>query len=510
MPRAKKTADTAIEPSGSTAQVDGVDADLLTPVDQDALLAQIAPGDLARFYLSNETEGKRFYQRSLDLFGDGVAIGDVREELLLKKVSQRVKFVNPPKLLQRQLHNVLLFVARPNITTQEIFQVPLDYLGWAVEHKVNGFVYLRESISEMQQTLMNISYQGAWTQTQLLQDVVIKDNVLYYKIPALLRRLYGAPERYYHVSMRMNARFRSKYAHALYELLVENLWRKSTGFITVAEFREKMGVLDTEYQEYKRLASRVLNVALKELEELGDYYASVKYKHEARKVVALNFIIHENPKNAAAGEDDNLDPECFKVLREEFGLTSKQITELTRSFEIRRIHDVTDVLFYRYICKNKPVRFGFRLMQNAMADTEDKYFLTNTEKAELQAIKERRHRATRAEEFEQSKISAQQSIAERFDAWWASLGPTEQQTVWDLYMEAPESAPARQARRVKPGSSPDLSSPLAKGGLTNFAARTGQVPERSPDKPAVALATSLEHAPLARPAKARARGAAAA
>jgi hypothetical protein len=464
------------------AKIDGVDADLLSPEDQEALLAQLSPEELARFYLSNETEGKRAYQRSLDLFEEGVAIVDVKEELLLKKVSERVKFINPPKLLQRQLHNVLLFVARPNMSTQEVFSVSLDYLSWAVEHTVNGFGYLRDSLTEMQQSLMQVNYQGVWHQTQLIHDVAIQDNVLYYKLPSLVRRLYAVPERYYHVSMRMNARFRSKYAHAMYELLVENQWRKQTTFMTVQEFRERMGIAEDEYKEYKRLAARVLTPALKELEELGDYYATVKYKHEARKVVGLNFIIHENPKNVLQFEDANLDPECFATLREEFGLNPKQITELTRNFEVKRIHEITDVLFYRYICRKKAVRNGFRLVQNALADTEDKYFLTNTEKAELALIKERRKQAAQEQEFEKSRAATQQSLTERFEAWWAALSEEEKQTAWDQYLSEPESAAARQARKVKRGSVPDLSNVLARAGMLNFAARTGQLPDRVPEK----------------------------
>jgi hypothetical protein len=88
---------------------------------------------------------------------------------------------------------------------------------------------LKESVEEMQQSLMQISSNGRWFSTQILQDVMIDGKTLYYKIPPLLKKLNSAPERYYHVSLRMNARFRSKYAHAMYELLRENLWKHESG-----------------------------------------------------------------------------------------------------------------------------------------------------------------------------------------------------------------------------------------------------------------------------------------
>lgn len=463
---------TAVEPTVQAAE-------LLTPEAEEALVKELSGDELARFYLSNESEGRRVYQRSLALFEEGVAIVDVREELLLKKISERIRFVKPLKLLQRQLHNTLLFVARPNISNQEFFSVSLDYLSWSVEHAVNGFTYLKESIEEMQQSLMQVSYNESWYSTQILQDVQIKNNVLYYRLPPLLRKLYGAPERYYHVSMRMNARFRSKYTHAMYEMLKENQWRKQTGFMSVAEFRERMGIEEDEYKEYKRLAARVLNPALKELEEVGDYYATVKFKHEARRVVALNFIIHENAKNALQFEDTNLDPECFAVLREEFGLNPKQITELTHAFPAKRIQDMADVLYYRYICRKKAVRNGFRLFQTALNDTEDKYFLTNTEKAELTFIKERKKKAQEVAVVEKSQAEVQRSQEQRFETWWAQLPEEEQRQVWASFLDDDESTIVRRMRTVKRTSLPDFGNRVVKVSLAQFAARTGQLPDNA-------------------------------
>ena len=465
---------------GPTAKVGGVDAEMLSPADQAALLEQLSSDELARFYLSNELEGKRVYQRSQELFEKGVSIVNVQEELLLKKATERVRFKKPPKLLQRQLHNVLLFVARPYLATQDVFEVSLEYLTWAVEHKVNGYGYIKESLEEMQQCLMQITFNGHWFSTQILQDVNISpDNILSFRLPPVLRKLYAAPQRYYHVSMKMNARFRSKYAHALYELLMENRsFRKDTGFMTVEEFRERMGIAPGEYTEYKRLAARVLTPALKELEELGDYYAEVEYRHEARKVVGLKFHIKENTKNALPFEV-SLDPDTFAVLREEFGLNQKQITELTQTHDVKRISEVADVLFYRYIVRKKSVRNGFRLVQNALSDTEDNYFLTNTEKNELQAIKARRKQEVQLAQIEQARIESQTKLVGRFDEWWANLAEVDRLTTWDRFLDEPESVLVRQSRKGKKGALPDLGSQFVKAGLVSFVSRTGQLSEQS-------------------------------
>jgi plasmid replication initiation protein len=463
--------------SGAKAVVAGIEAAILTQEDQEALVEALSSEDLARFYLSNEKEAQQFYSRSLDLFGEGTSIVDIEEELLLKKSSERVRYVRPLKLLQRQIHNTLLFVARPHITTQEIFSVSLDYLGWSVEHNTNDISYLKESVEEMQQSLMQISSGGRWFSTQILQDVLIDGKTLYYKIPPLLRKLNSAPERYYHVSLRMNARFRSKYAHAMYELLRENLWKRQTGEMPLQEFRERMGIDETEYREFKRLSARVIVPALAELEALSDYCATAKYVTHGRRIVAINFIIRENTKNQLTlNEEGNLDVERFTILREELGISGPQIRDLTKNYRLKRVEEVTDVLYFRYILKKRRVRNGLSLVVNALNDTEDKYFLTSAEKTELAAHRERKRQAVQETEFVKLSSDNRRTAVDRFKDWWPLLPEDRQKEIWQLFLKDEASLAVVRSLKLTPAK-PDISRPLVSSTFLSFVARVGLIPE---------------------------------
>jgi plasmid replication initiation protein len=463
--------------SRAKAVVDGIEAPILTQDDQHALVEALPSEDLARFYLSNEKEAQQFYNRSLDLFGEGTSIVDIEEELLLKKSSERVRYVRPLKLLQRQIHNTLLFVARPHITTQEIFSVSLDYLGWSVEHNTNDISYLKESVEEMQQSLMQISSGGRWFSTQILQDVLIDGKTLYYKIPPLLRKLNSAPERYYHVSLRMNARFRSKYAHAMYELLRENLWKRQTGEMPLQEFRERMGIDETEYREFKRLSARVIVPALAELEQLSDYCATPKYITHGRKIVAINFIIRENTKNQLSlNEEGNLDVERFTILREELGVSGPQIRELTKSYRLKRLEEVTDVLYFRYILKKRRVRSGYSLVVNALNDTEDKYFLTSAEKTELAAHRERKRQELQEAEIVKFTSDNRRTALDRFKDWWPLVPKEKQHEILDLFVNDPASLSVVGHRKPK-AKDIDIAHPLVSAAFLSFVARVGLIPK---------------------------------
>lgn len=441
---------------------------------------------MARFYLSNENEGKANYQASLDLFQDGTPIAESKQELLLKKVSQRVKYVKPFGLLQSKLHNALIFVARPKITTQQVFSVSLDYLSWVVDHNTNDYAYMKESLTEMQQTLMQIPDDGdkKWFSTQMVQDVYIDGTTLYYKIPPFLCKLYAAPASFYHVSMKMNARFKSKYTLNLYELLRENHWKGFTGHMPLAEFRDRMGIAPNEYPEFKRLSMRAIQPALAELEELGEICATVQYGRVNRFVSSVNFIIVQNPKNQIDFDGAYLDPGRYKELREEFGLSQKQLKEITEGFPVGRIEEIADVLLYRYVItkQKQHVRNWFVLFKSALKDPEDRYILTNTEKSELAQFREQRQRAVqladaqrREHENARRHVEVAKSQINRMDQFWVAQPDSEKQSLWDSFIGSPEGKHIRTSRKLRAGSTPDVTHPLAKASFTDFLRRLGHI-----------------------------------
>lgn len=92
------------------------------------------------------------------------------------------------------------------------------------------------------------------------------------------------------------ANLTSKYAIRLYELLIA--WR-STGkipFMPLSEFREKLGVEETEYKAMNHFKARVLDVAIKQINEHTDI--TVKYEQHKRGRSISGFSFTFTQKNA--------------------------------------------------------------------------------------------------------------------------------------------------------------------------------------------------------------------
>ena len=465
------------------ARVDGVAAAVMSQEEEDQLLETLSNTDIQRIYLTNESEGRRNYQQSLDLFQVGTPITESKQELLLKKVGHHFRYRNPFKLLQLKLYNAMMFVARPELMSKEVFAVSLDYLSWIVDYNSGDLVYLKESISEMQQTLLQIPAGNRWFSTQLINEVLIDGTTLYFKIPNFIRKINGAPERYYYVPMSLNAAFNSKYAHALYELLREHQWKGETGYLRVSELRDRLGVDEKEYPEFKRFSSKVLQPALAEIEQLSDISATPRYGREKRFVTSVNFAITANPDRITQ-DSAYLDPGRYRELREEFGLNQQQIKEITKAHSTERIEEVADVLLYRYVLNppKNPVKNWPALFKNALKDTEDKYLLTNSEKADLVLQRERRHQAAqlaemqrRESEVERHQAEIRKGLVNRLDVVWAAISEEERQALWDEFLGSPEGKPIRQARRLRQGSKPDVQHPMARVAFTDFMKRLGKL-----------------------------------
>ena len=100
----------------------------------------------------------------------------------------------------------------------------------------------------------------------------------------------------------------SAYAVRLYELLI--CWRSTgkTPVIELAEFRKRIGVLDTEYTRTDNLKMRVIELALKQINDYTDITASYEQHKKGRVITGFSFKFKqkkkteaETPKNSDSG-----------------------------------------------------------------------------------------------------------------------------------------------------------------------------------------------------------------
>src|SRR5690606_16531980 len=90
----------------------------------------------------------------------------------------------------------------------------------------------------------------------------------------------------------------SAYAVRLYEILIA--WRSTgkTPLITIYDFRQKIGVLETEYKRMYDFKKYVLDIALKQVNEHTDINVKVEQHKTGRSITGFSFSFKQKKSTA--------------------------------------------------------------------------------------------------------------------------------------------------------------------------------------------------------------------
>ena len=112
--------------------------------------------------------------------------------------------------------------------------------------------------------------------------------------PHLRLKLYN-PRMYTKLNLRLQNQFTSRYALILWEVCFDyfDIARNQgeTPFIPLDTFRELMGVGSDDYRVFKELNRNVIKPAIKEINELTNFFVEVDQKRVGRRIGELKFTI---------------------------------------------------------------------------------------------------------------------------------------------------------------------------------------------------------------------------
>ena len=202
--------------------------------------------------------------------------------------------------LQRRAWNVLLANAYNQLPDKEIHRVSVVELAMKLGFDSNNHEYLKETLEALVDCTVKWNVLGKnkkeiWGAASLLAEVRIEDGICFYQYTHTLRQKLHNPIMYTKLNLRLQNRFRSQYALILWEVCFDYFdvrWdRGETPFIPIETFRELMGLEGDEYRGFAFLNRDVIKPAIKEVNDLTDYFIEVEQKRIGRKVAELKFRI---------------------------------------------------------------------------------------------------------------------------------------------------------------------------------------------------------------------------
>lgn len=123
--------------------------------------------------------------------------------------------------------------------------------------------------------------------------------------------------------LEQTASLKSTYSVRLYELLVQWLTAKKTPVFEFEQFRGQLGLAVNEYEKMSDFKRRVLDLAVKEINDKTDLKISYEQVKKGRTIVGFKFTVHEKlkPKTVSSSSTtrDQNTPDLFHTM------TDKQI-----------------------------------------------------------------------------------------------------------------------------------------------------------------------------------------
>ena len=136
--------------------------------------------------------------------------------------------------------------------------------------------------------------------------------------PAIIPLITRLEEQFTKYDIEQVSGLTSAYAVRLYELLIA--WRSTgkTPIIEIQKFRQKLGVLDTEYKQMNDFKKRVLDIAINQINEKTDIKVKVEQHKTGRAISGFSFKFKQkqtaiSEKSVSPQRDQNT-PDLFTKM----------------------------------------------------------------------------------------------------------------------------------------------------------------------------------------------------
>jgi len=231
-----------------------------------------------------------------------------KEHYDIIKHSSAIQIENKLSLTARKTYNVLLQNAYNLLSKQDEYTIPLRKIIKDIEIGQHNYQYVKDTFKALVETAVEWNILGKdkkdkWGISTLLAHAEVDDGILTYSFSSFLRKKLANPRIYAKINLKVQNRFSSSRALALYELCLDYLFPErgnagETPWIDIQTYKKIMGIDDTKYMnDFKEINREAIKMPVTEINTLSDIFVTVEYKKEKKKVLGVKFYVAENPND---------------------------------------------------------------------------------------------------------------------------------------------------------------------------------------------------------------------
>lgn len=222
--------------------------------------------------------------------------------LVLKKSVAVVHSSGHLSLLGRKLFNALLLHAYDELPFAEQHVAPTRLICEFIGYNSNSHGDLLDTLAairgtELRFNLLNDDVEvpvAERTVSGLISEATIGDGVITYSFGPKARKALHNPSIYASVNLRIQRAFASNFSLSLHENIVRFKELPQTPMWPLELFRELSGATAPVYDRFAELSRRVINVAVKEINQHSEIRVEPKFRYgpgKGKPVIGVQFLI---------------------------------------------------------------------------------------------------------------------------------------------------------------------------------------------------------------------------
>lgn len=174
--------------------------------------------------------------------------------------------------------------------------------------------------------------KSRWVQrVKYLDEEASIEVILTYDVVNEITRIDGYENFFTQYLLEQTAKMQSTYSVRLYELLVQWKSAKKTPLLQLDCFRQQLGVGVDEYELMSNFKKRVLDLAVKEINEISDITVSYDQEKRGKRIIGFKFkVLPKNKPKNIKKTDGSKDTDTADMFTVE-GLNDKQLGRIARN-----------------------------------------------------------------------------------------------------------------------------------------------------------------------------------
>lgn len=304
------------------------------------------------------------------------------DKMIIKKHSAMIQTnVKELTLTQRKLINYLILIAQKT-GKKELYKTTIANIKESCNIGKTENIDLKEQLKKLSDIKIEFNYVNkdkneVWQIISLLAsaEVIQNTGLVEFEFSVKLLDKVLNPSIYAPLSISLISGLKSSYSIVLYEFLRDYVGSPFVPKLLIEEFKNLMGIKDIEYSLFNNFKNRVLDIAVKEvnektdirceyllIKEHGNRYSHIQFtvtKQDFQLMLGYNPTIKEDEYEPAENKPKNLPQEIIAVIPEKYRV--RAIIELINKHLYKGTEYIVSNI--KYTTKNAPEKFGAYLNQ---------------------------------------------------------------------------------------------------------------------------------------------------